>query len=121
MKITIMLALVALMVTVFALPALAAVITGNDRGNTLFETSGDDTMKGRGGNDVLDANNFSLDVDVANGNRGADRVLVNDEDSEDTANGGRGKRDICVVTDRTEVGGGCEIVRVNPLDTPDTP
>jgi Ca2+-binding RTX toxin-like protein len=106
-----MVALVAVMVALFATAAYAATIEGNDRDNVLFETAGDDLILGRGGDDVLDANNFSGDVDVLRGGTGNDRLLANDGDTLDTVVGGPG-RDTCVVDARREVGGGCEVVRV---------
>jgi hypothetical protein len=76
-------------------------------------------MRGFGGSDLLDANNFGTsaapDTDFASEGGGSGKVLVNDGDSEDTAKGGRGSNDICVVTDRSEVGRGCDTVRVSPL------
>ena len=104
-------AMVAVMVALFATAAYAATIEGNDRDNTLFETSGDDLILGRGGNDVLDANNFGGDRDILRGGTGNDTLLANDGDTLDTVNGGPGN-DICVVDARSEVGGGCETVRV---------
>ena len=105
-------AMVALLVALFATAAYAATIEGNDRDNTLFETSGDDLILGRGGNDVLDANNFTDDADILRGGTGNDTLLANDGDTEDTVYGGPGNNDICVVDARSEVGGGCETVRV---------
>jgi len=117
---TIMVALVALLVAIFATAAYAALIEGGSGNNDLFETSGDDSMFGYRGNDVLDANNFGTsaapDDDFAAGGGNNDRVLVNDGDSEDVAKGGAGSSDVCVVTDQSEVGRGCETVRVNPLN-----
>ena len=106
-----MVAMVAVMVALFATAAYAAIITGNDNNNNLFETSGDDIIEGRGGADVLDANNFSGDTDILRGGSGNDRLLANDGDNLDTVNGGPGF-DTCVVDSRVEVGKGCEKVRV---------
>ena len=106
-----MVAMVAVMVALFATAAYAATIEGNNRNNTLFETSGDDRILGRGGNDVLDANNFGRDEDILRGGSGDDRLFANDGDSEDLLFGGPGF-DTCVVDDRSEIGGGCERVLV---------
>ena len=106
-----MVALVAVMAALFATAAYAAEITGNDNDNVLIETAGDDRLEGRGGGDVLDANNFGNDRDVLVGGSGNDRLLANDGDTLDTVNGGAGF-DICVVDARSEVGEGCEKVRV---------
>jgi Ca2+-binding RTX toxin-like protein len=106
-----MVALVAVMVALFATAAYAATIEGNDNANALFETPGNDQMFGYDGGDVLDANNYRGDTDILRGGPGNDRLLANDGDSRDTVYGGPGF-DICVVDDRSEIGGGCEKVRV---------
>jgi Ca2+-binding RTX toxin-like protein len=104
-------AMVAVMVALFATAAFAANIRGNDNPNALLETRGDDLIRGEGGGDVIDANNFSGDQDILRGGSGNDRLLANDGDSQDRVSGGPGF-DICVVDDRTERGEGCEKVRV---------
>jgi len=113
---TIVVALVALMVAIFATAAYADTIVGNDRNNTLNETNGDDDMFGLKGDDVLKANLFLGvdDVDNAYGGADTDFVYVNDGDSDDFAAGGAGPRDRCIVDDLSEVGNGCERVRVEP-------
>ncbi len=113
-----MVALVAVMVALFATAAYAADINGNNNDNVLFETAGDDRLEGRGGDDTLDANNFGGDRDVLVGGSGNDVLLANDGDTLDTVNGGAGF-DICVVDARSEVGEGCEKVRVKPDANPD--
>jgi Ca2+-binding RTX toxin-like protein len=106
-----MVALVALLVALFATAAYAATIEGNDRNNNLFETAGDDRMLGKGGADVLDANNYTDDIDRLRGGSGNDRLLANDGDTLDSLRGGPGF-DTCVVDARSEVDGGCNQVRV---------
>ena len=106
-----MVAMVAVMAALFATAAYAATIEGNNRSNNLFETAGDDIIRGFGGNDVLDANNFGRDEDILRGGSGDDRLFANDGDSMDLVFGGPGF-DICVVDDRSEIGGGCERVRI---------
>ncbi len=113
-----MVAMVAVMVALFATAAYAATIDGNNNNNNLFETSGDDLIRGMDGADVLDANNFGDDADVLRGGEGKDRLLANDGDTDDTVNGGPGF-DECVVDARSEVGEGCEQVRVKPDANPD--
>ena len=110
-KAVMMMALMALLTLAVAGVAYAERITGNDRNNTLFESRGNDTIYGYGGGDAIDANNFSGDADRAYGGRGGDRILVNDNDREDAAVGGGGY-DICVVDARTEIGTGCDEVRI---------
>ena len=104
-------AMMAVMVALFATAAFAANIRGNDNPNALLETRGDDLIRGEGGGDVIDANNFSGDEDKLRGGPGNDRLLANDGDSRDLLFGGPGF-DICVVDARSEIGGGCEKVRV---------
>ena len=108
-----MVAMVAVMVALFATAAYAATITGNNNDNNLFETPGDDRISGRGGADVLDANNFGGDTDILRGGEGSDRLLANDGDTLDNLNGGPGF-DTCVVDRRAEVGDSCEKIRVKP-------
>ena len=117
-KTGLMVAMVAVMAALFATAAYAATIDGNDRRNTLIETAGDDLIRGFGGNDTLDANNFGGDEDILRGGPGDDVLLANDGDSEDLLFGGPGF-DICVVDDRSEIGGGCERVRVQADANPD--
>ncbi len=68
-----------------------------------------DVMYGKGGEDVLDANNFNFDRDRLYGGDRGDKILANDGDGRDVAKGGAG-RDICYVDpgDRTV---GCNVVR----------
>jgi Ca2+-binding RTX toxin-like protein len=113
-----MVALVAVMVALFATAAYAATIDGNDNPNALFETDDDDLIRGFGGGDVIDANNYGDDEDILRGGSGNDRLLANDGDTLDTVYGGPGY-DICVVDARSEIGGGCEKVRVKPDANPD--
>ena len=110
-KVVMMMALIALLTLAVAGIAYADRIIGNDRANTLFETPRNDTIYGNGGGDVIDANNFSGETDRGFGNRGNDRILVNDNDREDAAVGGGGY-DICVVDARTEIGTGCNEVKI---------
>ena len=110
-------AMVAVMVALFATAAYAATIEGNNNPNALFETRGDDLIRGFGGGDVIDANNFGGDEDILRGGSGNDRLLANDGDSMDLVFGGSGF-DICVVDDRSEIGGGCEKIRVRPDANP---
>jgi Ca2+-binding RTX toxin-like protein len=88
-------ALVALMVAIFATAAYADTITGNDRNNTLRETSGDDDMFGKGGEDTLLAGQYSGDVDNLYGNGQKDYLDAVDEDTDDFVQGGAGSNDVC--------------------------
>jgi hypothetical protein len=106
------------LVTIFSLtlagPALALVTDLGGGNNTYNEKAcppnGDETVNGRRGDDVLRLqvcgdNDVPLnepedttdsDADIANGNRGKDRVRVDDGDIQDTATGGAGSNDRCV-------------------------
>jgi hypothetical protein len=63
-KVTTMVALVALLTVVAAGVAYAASIVGNANPNYLTETCKGDTMYGRAGDDVLDADNCGGETDV---------------------------------------------------------
>jgi hypothetical protein len=91
--------------------ALAAVITGNDRPNTLQETPEDDQIRGRRGADLILADIYGDDADEAFGNRGNDVVRVNDDDPDDLASGGPGT-DRCRVDVEAEAAASCERVIV---------
>jgi hypothetical protein len=60
----------------------------------------------QGGSDRVLANKYANDRDVTRGGRGNDRLEVNDGDRKDTASGGRGQTDVCIVDARVEVGSG---------------
>jgi Ca2+-binding RTX toxin-like protein len=99
------------MVLATASVAYAAIKRGDAGDNYLRETCRDDTLIGRAGADILDANNCGDDEDLLYGNRGNDRLLANDGDREDAVVGGGG-RDICVVDALVEAGNGCDRVLV---------
>jgi Ca2+-binding RTX toxin-like protein len=90
-----MVAMVAVMVALFATAAYAATIEGNSRDNTLFETPQNDRMYGYGGQDDLYADDFSGDTDRLYGGGGADYLDAQDGDGQDLLDGGRGY-DVCV-------------------------
>ena len=94
-RVTLMLAAMAMMVSLFAAAAYAASIVGTDEAETLSESSVNDTIAGRGGDDTINAFEFMGDTDKVNGNRGADHIFVDDTDDFDTVQGGRGF-DVCV-------------------------
>ena len=114
-------ATMAVMVGLFPAVGYAATIEGVSQGSTerpncsglepncerLQESSLDDTIFGRGGPDFIDANDFTDDTDVANGNGGNDDISVRDGDALDTANGGRGD-DTCFGDPGDELN--CEVV-----------
>ena len=94
-RVTLMLAAMAMMVSLFAAVAYAATIVGTDQNDTITETNRTDTIAGRAGGDTINANEFPGDTDKVNGNRGADHIFVNDTDDFDTVQGGKGF-DVCV-------------------------
>jgi hypothetical protein len=97
-KVTLMLAAVALMVSLFAVVAYAADIQGTDNSETLIETQRNDQMAGHRGEDDMLAGFYDReqtpgglgDRDMVKGNRGDDFIDLVDGDDRDTANGGRG-------------------------------
>jgi Ca2+-binding RTX toxin-like protein len=111
-----MVLLVAMLAMVLATATVAygAVKNGNGYDNYIRETCGNDTLRGYGGNDTLDANNCGRDTDVLRGGTGNDRLLANDGDRRDVVSGGPGY-DTCVVDARVELAGGCNNILVrNP-------
>ena len=116
-KLTMLGALVTIFSLVVAGPALADLLVElGPRDNTYNEhrclPDGDEEVFGRQGDDRLRFNQCGddgvedgkpetpdendSDTDIGKGNRGNDRVRVNDGDIYDTASGGRGSNDTCV-------------------------
>ena len=111
-KATTMVALIALLTIGAAGAVYAATIEGNANDNYLRETCGTDTMYGRAGDDVLDADECGSDFEVMYGHNGRDLLLAADGDARDILSAGRGF-DTCVVDDRSEsVFGSCNRVIV---------
>jgi hypothetical protein len=120
---TIMVALVALLVGLFAAVAYAEVLNGTSGNNNLIDpTAGNDQIYARGGTDVIDGDfgtpGEDNDADLLKGQRGPDNVSGVDEDTLDTVAGNRGN-DTClidenIVTHATDaVGGSCnEVIEV---------
>jgi RTX calcium-binding nonapeptide repeat (4 copies) len=93
-RVTLMLAAMAVMVSLFAVAAYAANITGTTQAETLRESDLDDRITARAGNDTVLADEDEDDTDRVRGNRGDDTIEVDDGDSLDHATGGKGF-DIC--------------------------
>jgi RTX calcium-binding nonapeptide repeat (4 copies) len=97
-KVTLMLAAVAMMVSLFAVAAYAAEITGTSEDDNLNESQGNDKIAGHAGFDDLDADVYNInetpggngDTDEVKGNLGDDFIDAEDGDGRDTVNGGRG-------------------------------
>ena len=90
-----MVALVALLVAIFATAAYAATIEGDNGDDDLFETPRRDFMYGFGGEDFLDATRFDDDTDKLYGGRHNDDLYADDGDGRDLLDGGRGRNDYC--------------------------
>jgi hypothetical protein len=89
-RVTLMLAAMAVMVSLFAVAAYAAEINGTEEGEIILETDEDDQIFGRQGGDKIFANIYDHDKDAVDGNRHDDVIRVDDGDNEDTVIGGEG-------------------------------
>jgi Ca2+-binding RTX toxin-like protein len=94
-RVTLLLAVMGVMVSLFAAAAYAATIEGTRQGEQLVESDRNDTIYGRGGADLIYAGEWGSDTDRAFGNAGNDRIDAFDRDGQDTVNGGNGT-DICI-------------------------
>ena len=94
-KVMLMLAAVAMMVSLFAIAAYAADIQGTNKQDTLTESERNDTINGGDRGDNINASLFGMDRDELKGNSGRDTLNVDDSDSADKAVGGNGW-DTCV-------------------------
>ncbi len=118
-RLMMMLGLVVLLVLVAAGVAVAVTKTcgntlpcaGTNNDDVLYERIGTvkDSIYGFDGHDVIDANTFNADRDVLRGGARRDKLLTNDTDGRDRANGGRG-RDVCYVS-QGDATRSCEVVR----------
>jgi Ca2+-binding RTX toxin-like protein len=102
-RVTLMLAAVATMVSLFAVVAYAAEIQGTDKADFLTESQRNDKIYGHSGPDsinaaleqpaeTLQANDG--DRDWVKGNKGSDNINVADGDDDDWVSGGKGN-DTC--------------------------
>jgi Ca2+-binding RTX toxin-like protein len=85
---------------------------GTNGEDVLYERIGPnkhDRIFGFDGHDVIDANTFNADRDVLLGGNQGDKLLTNDTDGRDRANGGRG-RDVCYISEG-DATRSCEVVR----------
>jgi hypothetical protein len=95
-KLTLTLAAMAVMVSLFAAAAYAATIYGTNEPDKLLESNLQDEIFGRQGGDKIWANIFGprygdpADRDKAYGNRGPDYINTTDGDDRDYVDGGRG-------------------------------
>jgi hypothetical protein len=93
-RVMLVLAAMALMVSLFAAVAYAANITGTDEGEILLESDVDDQISGLQGEDKIFANVYGHDKDTVEGNRQDDKITVDDGDDKDVVIGGDGF-DVC--------------------------
>jgi hypothetical protein len=94
-RVTLLLAAMALMVSLFAVAAYAATIEGTERSEVLRESDRKDWITARAGADLIYADFDGDDTDRVHGNRGNDIINVDDGDDLDHAIGGRGNYDVC--------------------------
>jgi Ca2+-binding RTX toxin-like protein len=92
---------------------IPCIATGDSQ--VLFEQVGDgvpDTLVAKGAHDVLRADTYTDDRDMAKAGGGNDTLHVNDGDINDLAIGGAGN-DLCVVDFGAEASDTCETVYIN--------
>jgi hypothetical protein len=114
-RVTLMLAAMAVMVSLFAVAAYAAEIQGTDNGEILTETERNDMIAGHRGADEINAAFYGIgatpgglgDTDKVKGNKGDDFIDAEDGDTRDTVNGGSGV-DECLADPGDDVKG-CEL------------
>jgi hypothetical protein len=88
------------------------IATGDNQ--VLFERVGDevpDRMIAQGAHDILRADTYTDDRDVARGGGGNDTLHVDDGDANDAAIGGLGSNDVCWVDVHIEAANTCEVVQ----------
>ncbi len=123
-KLMMVVALVVVMVPSFGAAALAAgqliqcksiPCDGSGQDDKILERIGigkNDRIIASGGHDLILANKYDQEIDVIRGGLGSDKINVADGDISDTAGGGAGRHDWCIVDVRSELGRGCEKVTV---------
>jgi hypothetical protein len=112
-KVTLMLAAMAVMVSLFAAAAYAAEIWGTSQNDDIYETNQDDSIFGRQGNDDISAVKYEGDTDKVEGNRDNDTISVRDDDNKDSIDGGQ-DFDACFV-DSGDTYINCEMVNGFPI------
>jgi hypothetical protein len=88
-RVMLILAAMAMMVSLFAAAAYAAEIWGTSQDDDLYESNLDDKIYGRQGDDYISAIKYEGDRDKAYGNRGDDVISVKDGDNKDYVDGGQ--------------------------------
>jgi Ca2+-binding RTX toxin-like protein len=135
-RVMLMLAAVAMMVSLFAVVAYAAEIQGSENKDLLTESNRGDTIKALAGDDRICAGpnanecvaGYSKeqtpggfgDRDRVHGNKGDDVIDLRDGDGKDTGWGGSGTADVCLGDELSVNGGdkffGCETVNGQPVN-----
>jgi len=108
-KVMLILAAIAVMVSLFAVAAYAAEIQGTDANDELWESNRNDQIHGLLGEDVINATSYSGDRDRAHGNKHSDTIDVTDGDGKDIAFGGKGE-DFCFGDESAAMDGGDEFI-----------
>jgi Ca2+-binding RTX toxin-like protein len=116
-RINLMVAVMAVMVAVFATAAYAATIIGTDGPETLNETSANDLISGKRAADVIDARLDRNDQDELLGGKGTDTLYADDGDGRDTLRGGK-HWDKCYGDPTDSFALGCEEVHTESITTP---
>jgi hypothetical protein len=113
-KVMLMLAAMAVMVSLFAVGAYAAQIEGTDNSETLNESNKNDQIHALLGDDDIFAGVYQNigDRDRVHGNKGDDFIDLRDQDIKDHAWGGEGDDDCWGETGDTFTG--CELVNGQP-------
>jgi Ca2+-binding RTX toxin-like protein len=93
-RVPMLLAAMAVMVTLFATVAYAAEVLGTDQSDVLYESQRGDSIRGLDGNDTIEADRYPYEKDVLRGGPGRDTLDARDGDSRDIIDGGKG-RDLC--------------------------
>jgi hypothetical protein len=123
-KLMMVVALVVVMVPLVGAAALAAgqliqcqslPCHGSGQADKILERIGNgksDKIIARGGRDLILADKYNQEIDAVRGGLGSDQINVADGDISDTADGGAGGHEWCIVDVRSELGRGCEKVTI---------
>jgi hypothetical protein len=107
-RVMLMLAVIAVMVSLFAVGAYAADIQGTNNTEQLNESNKNDQIHALLGDDEIFADLYGGDSDRAHGNKGEDFIDLRDGDIKDHAWGGKGEDDCWGETGDSFTG--CEFV-----------
>ena len=107
-RVMLMLAVMAVMVSLFAVGAYAANIQGTNNTEQLNESNKNDQIHALSGDDDIFADLYGGDSDRAHGNKGDDFIDLRDGDIKDHAWGGKGEDDCWGETGDSFTG--CEFV-----------